>query len=62
MPVVAVSGMMGEGVDRFLMIAIQEAYAVWNKRVSTSQLKRWFEQAVTANPAACKIRARMKLS
>ena len=61
MPVVAVSGMMGEGIDR-LMIAIQEAYAVWNKRVSTSQLNRWFEQAVTANPPPAKSGARMKLN
>jgi len=32
-PVVAVSGLMGEGIDR-LMSAIEEAYAVWNKRVT----------------------------
>ena len=61
MPVVAVSGMMGEGIDR-LMIAIQDAYAVWNRRISTSQLNRWFEQAVTANPPPAKSGARMKLN
>ena len=61
MPVVAVSGMMGEGIDR-LMIAIQEAYAVWNRRVSTSQLNRWFEQAVTANPPPAKSGVRMKMN
>src|SRR6478735_6268059 len=44
-PIVAVSGLMGEGIDR-LMAAIQEAYAVWNKRVPTAALNRWFEQAV----------------
>src|SRR6478736_1341019 len=49
MPVVAVSGLMGEGIDR-LMTAIQQAYAVWNKRVPTATLNRWFEQAVDANP------------
>src|SRR6186997_1541949 len=48
-PVVAVSGLMGEGIDR-LMTAIEEAYAVWNKRVPTATLNRWFEQAVDANP------------
>ena len=50
-PVVAVSGLMGEGIDR-LMRAIEEAYAVWNKRVPTATLNRWFEQAVDtyANP------------
>ena len=36
MPVVAVSGMMGEGIDR-LMSSIEEAYAVWNRRVSTTR-------------------------
>ncbi|MBI3700738.1 MAG: ribosome biogenesis GTPase Der [Afipia sp.] len=61
MPVVAVSGLMGEGVDR-LMVAIQDAYAVWNRRVSTSQLNRWFEQAVTANPPPAKSGVRMKLN
>src|SRR5437667_3175526 len=48
-PIVAVSGLMGEGIDR-LMTAIQDAYAVWNKRVPTATLNRWFEQAVDANP------------
>jgi small GTP-binding protein len=51
-PIVAVSGLMGEGIDR-LMTAIQEAYAVWNKRVPTATLNRWFEQAVDANPPPC---------
>src|SRR5207344_281939 len=41
-PIVAVSGLMGEGIDR-LMAAIQEAYAVWNKRIPTAALNRWFE-------------------
>src|SRR6201994_2302719 len=50
-PVVAVSGLMGEGIDR-LMSAIEQAYAVWNKRVPTAALNRWFEQAVDANPPA----------
>src|SRR5947209_2987408 len=35
MPIVAVSGLMGEGIDR-LMSAIEKAYAVWNRRVPTS--------------------------
>src|SRR5213079_2840876 len=37
MPIVAVSGLMGEGIDR-LMTAIQDAYAVWNKRIATAAL------------------------
>jgi len=60
-PVVAVSGLMGEGIDR-LMQAIVEAYAVWNKRVATSALNRWFEQAVAANPPPAVSGRRLKLN
>jgi GTP-binding protein len=48
-PLVAVSGLTGEGLDR-LMQAIVEAYDVWNRRIPTSGLNRWFEQAVSAHP------------
>ena len=54
-PLVAVSGLMGEGIDR-LMRAIEDAYAVWNRRVSTAALNRWFEQAVRRQPAAGRLR------
>ena len=60
-PVVAVSGLMGEGIDR-LMQAIVEAYAVWNKRVATAGLNRWFEQAVAANPPPAVSGRRLKLN
>jgi GTP-binding protein len=60
-PVVAVSGLMGEGIDR-LMTAIQEAYAVWNRRVPTAALNRWFEQAVDANPPPAVSGRRLKLN
>src|SRR6266403_656464 len=60
-PVVAVSGLMGEGVDR-LMSAIEQAYAVWNRRVPTASLNRWFEQAVDANPPPAVSGRRLKLN
>jgi len=60
-PVVAVSGMMGEGIDR-LMSAIEAAYAVWNRRVPTAALNRWFEQAVDANPPPAVSGRRLKLN
>lgn len=60
-PVVAVSGMMGEGIDR-LMKGIEDAYATWNRRISTSQLNRWFEQAVAANPPPAVSGRRLKLN
>ena len=60
-PVVAVSGLMGEGIDR-LMSAIEQAYAVWNKRVPTAALNRWFEQAVDTNPPPSVSGRRLKLN
>jgi GTPase len=61
MPIVAVSGLMGEGIDR-LMSAIEDAYAVWNRRVPTATLNRWFEQAVDANPPPAVSGRRLKLN
>jgi GTP-binding protein len=60
-PVVAVSGLMGDGIDR-LMRAIEQAYAVWNKRVPTAALNRWFEQATSANPPPAVSGRRLKLN
>ncbi|CAN5231145.1 ribosome biogenesis GTPase Der [soil metagenome] len=61
MPVVAVSGMMGEGIDR-LMSAIEDAYGVWNRRASTASLNRWFEQAIQTNPPPAVSGRRLKLN
>lgn len=60
-PIVAVSGLTGEGIDR-LMEAIVGAYAIWNKRVPTSLLNRWFERAVDANPPPAVSGRRLKLN
>ena len=60
-PIVAVSGLMGEGIDR-LMTAIQQAYAIWNRRVPTAALNRWFEHAVSANPPPAVSGRRLKLN
>src|ERR1700744_5859357 len=60
-PIVAVSGLMGEGIDR-LMSAIEEAYALWNKRVPTAALNRWFEQAAAPNPPPAVSGRRLKLN
>ncbi|MGA7490888.1 MAG: ribosome biogenesis GTPase Der [Xanthobacteraceae bacterium] len=48
-PVVAVSGLTGEGLDR-LMCAVVEAHAVWNRRVGTSALNRWLAEVVASHP------------
>ena len=60
-PVVAVSGLMGEGIDR-LMAAVEQAWAVWNRRVPTAALNRWFEQAVDGNPPPAVSGRRLKLN
>jgi GTPase len=44
-PVVALSALTGAGVDR-LLPAVRKAHDVWNKRVPTGELNRWFEDAL----------------
>ncbi|HTQ84503.1 MAG TPA: ribosome biogenesis GTPase Der [Pseudolabrys sp.] len=60
-PLVAVSGLTGEGLDR-LMQAIVDAHAVWNKRVPTAALNRWFESALEQNPPPAVSGRRLKLN
>ena len=48
-PVVAVSGLTGEGVDR-LMQAVVDVHGVWNRRVGTSALNRWLAEIVASHP------------
>lgn len=61
MPIVAISGLMGEGVER-LMKAIEDAYAVWNRRIPTAGLNRWFEDAISNNPPPSVSGRRLKLN
>jgi GTPase len=44
-PVVTLSALTGQGVDK-LLPAIRAAHAVWNTRVPTGALNRWFEEAL----------------
>ena len=60
-PLVAVSALTGEGLER-LMQAIVDAYAVWNKRIPTAALNRWFEQAVSAHPPPAVSGRRLRLN
>ena len=48
-PVVVLSARSGAGLDR-LMAAVEESYAVWNRRVPTAGLNRFLARAVSANP------------
>jgi GTPase len=58
---VAVSGVTGEGLDR-LMQAIVDTYDVWNRRVPTSALNRWFEEALSSHPPPAVSGRRLKLN
>jgi GTP-binding protein len=60
-PLVAVSGLTGEGLDR-LMQAILNAYAVWNKRVPTNALNRWLDEALSAHPPPAVSGRRLKIN
>lgn len=60
-PIVAVSGRHGDGLDR-LMQAVVDIYAVWNRRVATNPLNRWFEDAVASHPPPAVSGRRLKLN
>ena len=59
--VVPVSGLTGDGIDR-LMQAVLDAHAVWNKRVPTSALNRWFGEATSTHPPPAVAGRRLKLN
>jgi GTP-binding protein len=60
-PLLVVSAITGEGFDR-LMQAIVDAHAVWNKRISTSALNRWFGHTVEAHPPPAVSGRRLRLN
>src|SRR6202011_1747204 len=60
-PVVAVSGITGEGVDR-LMQSILDAHAVWNRRIPTHALNRWFPEALAQHPPPAAAGRALKLN
>jgi GTPase len=60
-PVVAVSGLTGEGLDR-LMQAVVDVHAVWNRRVPTNALNRWLSEAMEAHPPPAVSGRRIRLN
>jgi len=48
-PVMGVSGLTGEGLDR-LMEAVIDIHEVWNKRTATAELNRWLGDVISAHP------------
>ncbi|HET7882986.1 MAG TPA: ribosome biogenesis GTPase Der [Acetobacteraceae bacterium] len=59
-PVVTLSALTGAGMDR-LLPAVRRAHVVWNTRVPTAGLNRWFEQALTRHPPPLVSGRRLKL-
>jgi GTP-binding protein len=59
-PVVAVSGLTGEGLDR-LMRAVVDAHDVWNRRVGTSALNRWLAEVAASHPPPAVAGRRIRL-
>ncbi len=58
--IVTLSGLTGSRIDR-LMPAVWAAYDVWNKRISTGALNRWFEEALERHPPPLVQGRRLKL-
>jgi GTP-binding protein len=61
LPVVGVSGLTGEGLDR-LMEAVTDIHEVWNKRTSTAGLNRWLENVISAHPPPAVSGRRIRLN
>ena len=59
-PLVTVSAKTGKGLDR-LRSAVEKAYDVWNRRVTTAQLNRWLAGMVEAHPPPAPGGRRIKL-
>jgi GTPase len=59
-PVVTLSALTGAGVER-LLPAVRQAHEVWNKRVPTGELNRWFEHALETHQAPLVSGRRLKL-
>jgi GTP-binding protein len=60
-PVVAVSGLTGAGLDH-LMKAVTDIHALWNKRIPTSALNRWFDDVLSAHPPPAVSGRRLRLN
>ncbi len=59
-PVVTLSAATGAGVEKFLP-AVRAAATVWNTRVATGALNRWFETALARHPPPLVEGRRLKL-
>lgn len=60
-PIVAVSGLSGAGLDR-LGQAVLDIYDIWNRRLPTSGLNRWLQQAISEHPPPAVAGRRIRLN
>ena len=59
-PVVTISALTGQGIDK-LLPTVRAAHEVWNRRVATGALNRWFEHALEKHQAPLVEGRRLKL-
>ncbi len=59
-PMVTLSALTGVGMDH-LLPAVRAAHDVWNKRIPTGELNRWFEHALETHQAPLVSGRRLKL-
>jgi GTP-binding protein len=59
-PVVTLSALTGAGVEGLLPV-VRRAHEIWNKRVTTGELNRWFENALERHPPPLVDGRRLKL-
>ena len=59
-PLVTISALTGAGIDK-LLPAVRAAHAVWNTRIPTGELNRWFERALARHPPPMVSGRRLKL-
>jgi len=59
-PIVTCSAKTGRGMDR-LMPAVFETHEVWNARIPTGELNRWFEMMLESHPPPVVSGRRLKL-
>jgi GTP-binding protein len=57
---VTISALTGAGIDK-LLPAVRAAHAVWNTRIPTGELNRWFERALARHPPPMVSGRRLKL-
>jgi GTP-binding protein len=60
LPVVTLSALTDVGMDR-LLPAVRRAHELWNTRIPTAGLNRWFEQALARHPPPLVSGRRLKL-